>query len=285
MRIGKSSIASIVKEVCEALWSSFQSKYMPIPTKEHMTEKAEQFYKKWNFPNCVGSIDEKHLRINCPPNSGSQYYNYKQFFSIVLQAVVDADLKFLTIDVGAYGRQSDGGVFKYSVLYQNLESNKLELPSDTTLPHSNTKAPYVLIGNEVYPLTPYLLKPYSRRSLDKSETIFNYRLSRARRVVECAFGICAVKWRILNKFIETSVENAINIVKAVTLLHNVIIDIEGCRESHAIETDLSKSKCKNLTKVNNAASFSAKVIRDKFCQYFNSLNGSVPWQEQAVNRI
>ncbi|XP_067132255.1 uncharacterized protein [Centruroides vittatus] len=200
--------------MCEALWSSLQSKHMPTPTKEHMTEKAEQFYKKWNFPNCVGSIDGKHIRIKYLPNSGSQYYNHKQFFSIVLQAVVDADVKFLTIDVGAYGKQSDGGVFKYSALYQNLESSKMELPSDTTLPHSNIKAPYVLIGDEAYPLTPYLLKPYSRRSLDKSKRIFNYRLSRARRVDECAFGICTGKWRILNKSIETSVENAINIVKA-----------------------------------------------------------------------
>jgi hypothetical protein len=50
-------------------------------------------------------MDGKYIRIKCPPNSGSQYFNYKQYNSIVLQAVVDANLTFLTLDVGAYGKQ------------------------------------------------------------------------------------------------------------------------------------------------------------------------------------
>jgi len=78
----------------------------------------------------------KHIRIKCPPNSGSQYFNYKQFHSIVLQAVVDANLKFVTVDVGAYGKQSDSGVFRYSALYHSFESRSLKLPEDTVLPNS-----------------------------------------------------------------------------------------------------------------------------------------------------
>ena len=93
---------------------------MPSPTGEIFTEISKYFNIRWNFPNCVESIDAKHIRLHCLPNSGSQYFNYKQYHSIVLQAVVGANLKFVTVDVGAYGKQGDGGVFRNSALYQSL---------------------------------------------------------------------------------------------------------------------------------------------------------------------
>jgi hypothetical protein len=104
---------------------------------------------------------------------------------------VDANLKFVTVDVGAYGKHSDGGVFRYSALYQSLETRSLKLPEDTVVPNSEITFPHVFVGDEAYPLTTCLMKPYSRRTLDESKSVFNYQLSRARRVVECAFGICA----------------------------------------------------------------------------------------------
>ena len=150
-----------------------------ISDKRNISRNAKDFNIRCNFPNCVGSIDGKHISIKCPPNSGSQYFNYKQYHSIVLQAVVDANLKFVTVDVGVYGKQSDGGVFRYSALYHSLESRSLRLPEDTVLPSSELTLPYVFVGDEAYPLTTYLMKPYSRRTLDRNKAIFNYRLSRA----------------------------------------------------------------------------------------------------------
>jgi hypothetical protein len=67
---------------------------MPSPKEELFQEITKDFNIRWNFPNCVASIDGKHIRIKYPPNSGNQYFNYKQYHSIVLQAVVDANLKF-----------------------------------------------------------------------------------------------------------------------------------------------------------------------------------------------
>ena len=121
---------------------------------------------------------------------------------------MDANLKFVTVDVGVYGKQSDGGVFRNSVLYQNLETRNLKLPEDTVLSHSEITLSDIFVGDEEYPITTYLMKPYSRRTLYRSKAIFNYRISRA-HVVESAFGICASKWRILDKAIGTTVDTGV----------------------------------------------------------------------------
>ena len=83
------------------------------------------------------------------------------------------------MDVGAYGKQSDGGVFRNLALHQRLETRSLQVPEDTVLPHIEITLPHIDVGDDVYLLTTYLILPYSR-TLDRSKGIFNYGLSRAR---------------------------------------------------------------------------------------------------------
>lgn len=79
-------------------------------------------FERWNFPHCLGSIDGKHILIQKPKHGGSEYFNYKQHESIVLMAVVDASYKFVTIDVGRSGSNSDGGIWESSVFGRALEN-------------------------------------------------------------------------------------------------------------------------------------------------------------------
>lgn len=237
-RVGVTTVGKIVSETVIALWEELHEEHMPVPTKESFKMIAEDFYSIWNFPNCLGSIDGKHIRVQCPKNSGSMYFNYKKFFSIVLQAVADAHYKFIAVDVGGFGKQSDGGTLQASDLYSVLTKGKLEIPEPSYLPNTNVKAPYVFVGDEAYPLLPFLLKPYGGRNLTIEDTTFNQRLSRCRKTVECAFGMLYSKWRLLSKCVETKVDLIDNIVKCICVLHNTIIDKEGV-EHHLTETAVS----------------------------------------------
>ena len=137
------------------------------------------------------AIDGKYVRIQAPPHSGSQYYNYMDYYSIIMLAVVDANYKFMYVDVGSYGADSDAGIFRHCGLFNALEQDKTGLPPYEQLPDGDTDIPYFLIGDDAFALKSWMMKPYSKREMTALERIFNYRLSRARRIVENAFGILA----------------------------------------------------------------------------------------------
>ena len=93
--------------------------------------------RMWQFPNCIGAADGKHIAIIHPSNSRSEFYNYEGFFSVVLLAIVDYDYKFA--NVGCQRRISDGGVYRNSFFYRTIQENLLELPPDKSLPVSNNE--------------------------------------------------------------------------------------------------------------------------------------------------
>ncbi|CAH1989232.1 unnamed protein product [Acanthoscelides obtectus] len=89
---------------------------MVFPSKEEEWLKvAEGFNNMWQFENCLGAVDGKHIAIKQPPGSGSYYYNYKGFFSVVLFAIVNANYEFTYVSCGTNGRISDGGSLRKQI--------------------------------------------------------------------------------------------------------------------------------------------------------------------------
>ena len=101
-------------------------------------------------------------------------------------AIVDTEYKFIYVDIGCNGRVSDGGVFKNCIIYEALQKKNLNILEPTRLPGSRFIVPYVLVADDAFALSKYLMKPYSQTGLTTEK--INYRLTRARRTVAKYLG-------------------------------------------------------------------------------------------------
>nr|CAH7740927.1 unnamed protein product [Callosobruchus chinensis] len=182
-RVPETTISKFLPQVLTAISCVLQLFIQMPKTVEDWKEIENLFLQRWNFPRCCGVIDGKHVVIKRPPCSGSLYYNYKKTYSIILFAMVDADYCFTYIDLGGNGRASDS-------------------------------------ADDAFPLRPDLMKPFSKHGLSDEEKIFNYRLSRARRVSENAFGILAWRFRVFSRPIELKPDTIDRVVWAACSLHN-----------------------------------------------------------------
>ena len=148
------------------------------------------------------------------------FYNYKGYYSIILFALVDADYKFIWADIGTNGSASDAQIFNDCQLKQAIDSGVIGFPPAEPLPADNVDVPYFLIGDDAFALRTWLMKPFSLMHMTLEQRIFNYRLSRARRIVENAFGILANRFGCLLTTLKQPPDTVDSIVQACLCLHN-----------------------------------------------------------------
>ena len=259
---------------------------------------AKQYEKTWNFPHCLGALDGKHVVLQAPINTGSEFFNYKSTFSVVLFALVDANYNFLYVNAGGQGRISDGGIFKNCSLYKKLVQNNLNFPEPEALDGMPRKIPYFFIGDEAFALTDSLMKPFSGiHAKGSPRRVFNYRLSRARRTVENVFGITSAVFRVLRKPMLLEPKKAELIIMAIAHLHNFLKKsstsaalytpreafdtenegtlIEGTYKTITNGTMSSLLPIKNVPRKPTA---NAALIRDELAAYFQN-NHRLLWQD------
>lgn len=233
-----------------------------------------------------------------PPNAGSVYYNYKHNHSIVLMAICDANYRFLFIDVGCEGRMADGGVFNKCAFSTALDNGTLHLPQPRILPSGDEYAPYVIVADDAFALKPNILKPHAGQFLAAAQRVFNYRLSRARRVIENAFGIMSARFRVLRSPILLDAAKTRKVALACTALHNFLITHGSsdylttadrlARDGAIIDGAWRKEQTEGtmypLDRGYNArfATDDAKKVREIFEAYFLSAAGEVPWQYKYI---
>ena len=265
----------------EAEWIAVQSK----------------FQQKWNFPQCLGALDGKHVRIKCPKRGGSGFYNYQGFNSIVLFAIVDASYKFLYHEVGAEGRTGDAIIWNDSPFKRDLENGLWNTPPPMTTPRTNFAVPSLIIADAAFALSPQLMKPFPDRGIDNSKVVFNYRLSRARRVVENAFGILASRFGMYQRTMEQQPPQLKKFVLASLALHNFLrhrkdqqycgagyADWEQGNDHHLVEggwREVPGAQLQGLRAAPQNQYAAGGDIRHALKAYFMS-EGAVPWQNASA---
>ena len=291
-RMGTSSIHGVIKQTCNAIWTVLKDDMLPKPTADTWLRVEKGFRTRWQFPNCVGALDGKHIMIRKPFNSGSLYWCYKGYNSVVLLALVDHQYRFTFVDIGAYGSNSDGNVFSISKFGQKILKRKLNIPPPKQLPNYNFEGPmpHVIVADEAFPLNEHIMRPYPRyreASIPKAQAVFNYRLSHARMVVENSFGIFAMRWRLFDRRIALFEDK---VVKASCVLHNFLTPITD-QDYDDIATQLNP---RGLNYSQNGILYlprlpgfhpskDASGIREIFKGYFNHANGALSYQNSRIS--
>ncbi|CAK1582633.1 unnamed protein product [Parnassius mnemosyne] len=274
-KISPQVISLIVPEVCKALCEALRS-FVKMPQNEHeWLEIAREFEIKWQFPHCLGAIDGKHIKIQSPINSGSEFYNYKHNFSIILLAVADSDYNFLFADVGTHGRMSDGGVFNDSMLYNKIYGPDSFFPQDAPLPDRHLPVPYVFVADGAFALSKRIMKPFpGTPPVGSQNRKFNSRLSRARVVIECAFGIMTSVFGVLKTNILLQPEKASIITLTCVVLHNFLKKSQHSYRMYMpegnIDNVLEEQQLRSLDQVPIRTTENAREIRNEYASYFYS---------------
>lgn len=203
----------------------------------------------------------------------------------MLLACCDADGHFTMIETGYAGRNSDGGIFQSSAIKYWILNGELDIPSPSALRYDENKIPfpYYFVGDEAFPLLRFLMRPYPRRVLNNARRIFNYRLSRGRKTVECAFGMACEKFAVLNGPIRIrKLENINSVIKAACILYNFVRKNEGIHYTPTHNSDDESSQQNRVEPLpetsnidNNAP---AHVLRNFLANYFITPRASLPWQ-------
>ena len=209
-----------------------------------------------------------------------QYHNFKNFYSIILLALVDPKYRFIWSSVGAPGNTHDSTLFQSTSLWEKITAGSI-LPK-SVLEIEGQAIPPLILGDGAFPMRTWIIKPYGDAILNEQKRYLNYRLSRARMVTEGAFGKLKGRWRVLSKKCESNPETLKRFGLASIVLHNICIemgDIIPRNIDLTIDPSSNKRRPRNelrevlqMTDINQrylgTNSAEAKSIRDFLAEIF-----------------
>ncbi|KAJ8390024.1 hypothetical protein AAFF_G00111850 [Aldrovandia affinis] len=218
--VGVTTVCRCLHEFCQAVNQIVLPEVLSGPKPEDLEEMATAFERQWDVPQCIGAIDSSHIPIIAPKEFHRDYFNCKDWHSIVLQAVVDANGLFWDVCVGFPGSASDADVLRQSNLWTLASGGALF--SGPTRRICGEDVGYYILGDSAYPLQRWLLRPFEDTgALSEPQKRFNHKMRRARAGAMGAFGRLKGRWRCLTKRNDCNVDVIKAMVVTCCVLHNL----------------------------------------------------------------
>lgn len=271
--LNQSTVSHITWRFVEALEERGLHHLRWPSTEAEMEQVKSKFEKIRGLPNCCGAVDITHILMTLPTldPSNNVWRDREKNYSMLLQAIVDPDMRFCDVIAGWPGSLSDDvvlrscGLFKLSEEGKRLNGKKMELADGIVLRE-------YIIGNTGFPLLPWLLTPYQGKGLSDVKIEFNKRHSATRMVAQMALARLKEMWRIINGAMWMPDRNKLpRIVFVCCLLHNILIDMEDevladMPLSHHHDTGYRRQSCESSDE-------SGAVMREKLALF---LTGKMP---------
>ncbi|PSR95135.1 Nuclease [Actinidia chinensis var. chinensis] len=242
-------------------------------TEQEMTSVKSKFERLRGLPNCCGAIDTTHITmlLSSSEMESNVWLDREKNCSMILQAIVDANMRFRDIVTGWPGNMNDFSVLQSSSIFKLCEKGERLNGNKTNLSEGTELGEYI-VGDSGFPLLPWLVTPYKAKELSKTEAEFNKRLFATRIVAQRALARLKEMWRIIQGVMWRPDKHRLpRIILACCILHNIVIDMEDesvdeLPLSHHHDTGYKQEICE-------FADNTALFMRDKLSFY---LSGKLP---------
>lgn len=271
--LNHSTVSQVTWRFVEALEESGLHHLRWPSTEPEITEIKSKFEKIRGLPNCCGTIDTTHILMSVAAGEpgSDMWIDCEKKHSMILQAIVDPEMRFRDIVTGWPGKMNDSSVLQSSSFFKLCEKGKRLSGKKLVLSEGSELAEYI-IGDSGFPLLPWLFTPYQGKELSESKVEFNRRLFATRMVAQRALARLKEMWKIIQGVMWRPDKNRLpRIILVCCLLHNIVIDLEDEVQdemplSHHHDSGYHQQFCESVDK-------NASVLRDKLSLY---LSGRLP---------
>lgn len=213
------AVSRCINNICTVLTRVLLNEWIVFPQNERAVQRNKDlFFERYGFPGTIGVIDGTQIPIVAPPanhniHPGAPYYNRKGFYSVNVQIIADANLRITNINARFPGSVHDAAIWRMSTINAHFENI-----------FTNDALHYHLIGDEGYPLLPWLLIKYPGNYPENTpHGRYNRHLVRARIVIERVIGILKSRFRCLHQHraLHYNPIKAATIILSCAILHNI----------------------------------------------------------------
>ncbi|KAK9055392.1 hypothetical protein SSX86_026475 [Deinandra increscens subsp. villosa] len=242
-------------------------------TEDEIAQIKSKFENIRGLPNCCGAIDTTHIMmlLSASDRTIDVWLDRKDNHSMILQVIVDPDMRFRDIVTGYPGKMDDASVLQKSNFFDlsekgdRLNGKKLKLPGGTEMQE-------YIVGDSGFPLLPWLITPYQGRDLPETKTEFNKRHFATKLVAQRALARLKDVWRMISGVMWRPDKTRLpRVILVCCILHNIMIDMEDDAIDELTLTNQHDSGYR--PEFCDMADKNASLSRDKLALY---LSGRLP---------